>query len=210
MELFFSPFACSLASRISLYEAGMEDKVAFRQVNLRTKRLVADDADFRAINPGGMVPTLKADDGTILCENPAILSFIADQFPEAHLGAATPAERYAILRWLSFAGTELHKAVFTPLFSPMANDGAKEFARACAPARFSLLDAHLAGREFVAADHFTIADAYLTTVLSWAKPAGIDLTPWTAVVDYVQRMSARPAVARAFEAEAALLKKPAA
>lgn len=206
MELFFCPFACSLASRISLYEANAGDKVTFRQVNLRTKKLVADGSDFRTINPGGMVPTLKTDAGAIICENPAILSYIADQFPEAHLGAEAPAERYDILRWLSFAGTELHKAVFTPLFSPMANEGAKEFARACLPPRLALLEAHLAGREFVAADHFTIADAYLTTVLSWTKPLAIDISGYPALTAYLGRMHARPAVAKAFADETALLK----
>ena len=206
MELFFAPFACSLASRISLYEAGAGDQVTFRQVNLRTKTLVADGADFRAVNPGGMVPTLKTDDGTVLCENPAVLTCIADQFPAAHLGGDTPAERYAILRWLSFAGTELHKAVFTPLFSPMANEGAKEFARACLPPRLALLEAHLDGREFVAADHFTIADAYLTTVLSWTKPLAIDISGYPVLTAYLGRMHARPAVAKAFADETALLK----
>lgn len=204
MDLYFSPFACSLASRISLYEAGVDDKVAFRQVDLRTKRILPDDADFRAVNPAGMVPTLCTDDGRVVCENAAILSFIADTFPAANLGAEG-AERYELLRWLGFISTELHKMVFTPLFSPGAPEGAKEFARAAAPARFALLEAHLTGREFLLS-HFTVADAYLTTVLSWTRPAGIDLSPYPAVAAYFQRLTARPAVARALGDEKALLK----
>lgn len=203
MDLFFSPFACSLASRISLYEAGAEDKVAFRQVNVRTKRTVPEDEDFRTINPIGMVPVLRTDDGRLVQENLALLCYIADRFPEAGLGAADADERYELLRWLSFVSTELHKQVFTPLFNSTAGEGARDFARASAPARLALLEAHLAGREFLLS-RFSVADALLVTALNWAQFAAVDLSPYPAVSAYYQRISARPAVARAMRDEAAL------
>jgi glutathione S-transferase len=81
----------------------------------------------------------------------------------------------------------------------------KEYVRSKADLRLGLLQKHLDGREFVL-DHFTIVDAYLTTVLNWAPYAGVDLAAWPAVQAYYQRMVKRPAVARAVGEEFALYK----
>ena len=115
MDLFFSPLACSMSVRIALAEAGAA--VNFIEVDTDTKRLLATGEDYRAINPLGYVPALRLDDGTVLTENAAILQFIADEHPAA--GLAPPASdglaRAKLRQWLSFIGTELHKALFTPL-----------------------------------------------------------------------------------------------
>lgn len=203
MDLYFSPLACSMASRISLYEAGAEDRANLHQVNLGTKRIVADGSDYLAINPLGQVPALRTDDGRILTENAAILIYLADRFPEAGLGAADGGERYDLARWLGFIGAEMHKQVFTPLLSPAACEGAKDFARASAASRFAVLDGHLCSREHLL-DHFSVADAYLTVVLNWAQFVQLDLGPYSAVAAYLERMKARPSVSRALQEELAL------
>jgi glutathione S-transferase len=200
MDLYFSPLACSMATRISLYEAGAQAR--FQQVDTRAKR-VADGSDFFAINPLGMVPAVRIDEGELLTENPAVLQYVADQHPNSGLAPAQGLSRYRLQQWLSFIGTELHKVVFTPLLDPRANDGAKSYARDQAPARLAHLNAWLDGREFLL-DGFTIADAYLTTVLNWSVPTGIDLKRWPAVLAYHRRMHARPSVAKAFAEERAL------
>lgn len=199
MDLYFSPLACSLASRITVYEAGAEDQVALHPVDTKT-RTTADGQDYTAINPMGLVPALRMPDGDILTENAAILPFLADQFPEAGLAPASGKERSRLTQWLGFIGSELHKAVFTPILSQTAPAGAKEYAMAAAPARLKRLDAHLTGREFLL-DRFSVADAYLTTVLNWARFVGLDLAPYPAVAAYFERVSARPAVARAMQEE---------
>ena len=117
MDLYFSPLACSLASRITVYEAGAEADVALRRVDTKTQT-TADGADYRAINPKGMVPALRTPSGGILTENAAILPFIADQFPGANLAPASGIERSRLTQWLSFIGSELHKTVFTPPAEP--------------------------------------------------------------------------------------------
>src|SRR5215469_13114787 len=100
MDLYFAPLACSLATRIALYEAGAD--VRFIYVDTKAKRL-ADGADYLAVNAMGQVPALRTDDGELLTENPVVLQYVADQFPES--GLAPPAgriERYRLQRWLSF------------------------------------------------------------------------------------------------------------
>ena len=198
MDLYFSPLACSMATRVTLYEAGGEAR--FIEVDTKAKR-TRDGVDFNTINPLGQVPVLRTDAGELLTENQVVLQYVADRYPEAGLAPADGLPRYRLQQWLSFIGTELHKAVFTALLTAESPEGAKEFARQKIPARFGHLSAQLQGREYLL-DRFTVADAYLTTVLNnWSKPAGVDLGEWPVLRSYIGRMRERPSVARAFEEE---------
>lgn len=200
MDLYYSPLACSISTRIAVYEAGAEDKVRLNRVNTKTQT-TADGADYRQINPKGLVPSVRTAEGEVLTENAAVLQYLADSFPES--GLAPPpgaADRYRLQQWLSFVGTELHKSVFNPLLSQKANEGAKAFAREGAHERLSYLNDHLTGRDYLL-DGFTVADAYLTAVLNWAQFVNIDLAPYPAIVAYRERVAARPAVARALKEE---------
>ena len=67
MELYFSPLACSMATRIALYEAG--GSATYLEVDPKTKTVLKDGSDFRNVNPLGLVPTLRTDDGAVLTEN---------------------------------------------------------------------------------------------------------------------------------------------
>ena len=197
MELYFAPLACSLATRIALYEAGAE--AAFTRVDTKTKR-VADGSDFRAVNAMGQVPVLRTDDGELLTENPAVLQYVADRYPRSGLAPQGGFERYGLQQWLNFITSELHKVVFIPLLDPKAPEGAKSFAREKAGPRLAYLNDYLEGKDYLL-DHFTVADAYLVTVLNWTKFSGIDLASYPAIDAYVRRLQQRPSVARAFADE---------
>jgi glutathione S-transferase len=203
MDLFFSPLACSMASRIVLYETGAE--AAFRRVDTKAGR-TDDGDDYRAINPKGLVPALRTDDGVVLTENPAILQYLADRAPDAGL-VPGGFDRYRLQQWLSFIGSELHKVVFSPLFRA-ADAAAQARAREQAASRFAHLDAHLAGREWLL-DDFSVADAYLAVVLNWASLVNLDLAPYPNVAAYRDRVHARPSVARALAEERELYGKAA-
>jgi glutathione S-transferase len=200
MELYFSPLACSMATRIALYEAGAA--ASFTRVDTKAKR-TADGADFLAINPMGQVPALRTDEGELLTENAAVLQYVADRFPAAALAPAGGTERYRLQEWLSFIGTELHKAVFVPLLDRTSPDSAKEYARQKAGPRLAHLEKYLNGREYLL-DRFSVADAYLATVLTWAKPSGVELSEWPTIQAYLRRMLTRPSIAKAFAEERAL------
>src|SRR3954451_14486963 len=113
MDLYFSPLACSLATRIALYEAGVDAN--YLEVDPKTKVVQNDRSDFRAVNPLGLVPTLRTDDGLVLTENAAILQYVADRFPQAGISATSVMERSRLHQWLCFIGTELHKGLFVLL-----------------------------------------------------------------------------------------------
>src|SRR5882724_10071407 len=146
MELYYSPLACSMATRIALYEAGAA--ADFTQVDLKAKR-VADGSDFFAVNPMGQVPVLRTEAGEVLTENPVVLQYVAERYPNAGLAPWDAGGRYRLQQWLSFIGSELQKLVFSPLLDRFSPEGAKEFARAKAAPRFVRLDRHLVGRDYL-------------------------------------------------------------
>lgn len=201
MELYFAPLACSLASRITLYEGGLEAR--FIEVGLAAKQLKTGE-DYRPLNPKGQVPALRLGSGEVLTETPAVLQYLADLAPAA--GLAPPAgtlERVQLQSWLNYVGSEIHKGVFYLMFNPAVPPEAKAFAKSLLPARYDHLERHLAGREWLL-DRFSVADAYLVVTLGWANAIGVDLAPWPALAAYRDRVMARPAVGRAFAEELAL------
>ena len=200
MELFFSPLACSMASRITLYEAGAT--ATFTEVDAKSKR-TSSGLDYYTINPLGLVPALRLPGGELLFENAAILQALADLHPQAALAPRAGIARSVLQQWLSFIGTELHKALFFPLFDKTQSEALREKTLQAGAKRLAVLQAHLERREFLL-DAWSVADAYLTTVLNWHVAADVDLARWPAISAYFERMCARPATARAMAEERAL------
>jgi len=197
MKLYVAPGACSLAPHIALRETGAQFDLAI--VDLQTKR-VDDGSSFATLNPKGYVPALRLDDGQVLTENVAVLLYIADQYPNARLAPAGQGiERHRMVEWLAFINSELHKA-FGILFSGTAPEASQQYARAQIAKRLDYLQGAIA-TEFVSGSRFTIADAYLFTVLSWCGEVDIDLERWPALARYQARLRARPAVLAALKAE---------
>lgn len=200
MELFFSPMACSLASRALIYEAGADAR--FTQVDGKAKRTL-DGRDYWQINPMGQVPALRTSEGWLLTENAAVLQYLAEAWPDAGLLPAEAAARARVRQWLGFIGTELHKAVFVPLLDPKAPADVKAYSMEKAALRLDVLEAHLQQHEHLEGG-FGIADIYLAVVLNWAPYAGVDLASWPAVKAYHRRIGRREAIARAMREEFAL------
>lgn len=204
MDLFYSPLACSMSARIALAEAGAAAN--FIEVDPHSKRLLATGEDYRAINPLGYVPALRLGDGMVLTENAAILQFIADAHPAA--GLAPPetdrAARAKLRQWLSFIGTELHKGLMIPLLGRETPPEVRAWTVRKYSSRLVYLDDKLKGREFLL-DTFSVADAYLATVLNWTQATPeIDLAAYPNVEAYLERMRRRPSVDAALTVEVPL------
>lgn len=201
MKLYFSPGACSMASHLVLLETGLPFTLA--AVDLRTKT-TAGGADYLAINPKGQVPALELKDGIVLTEGPAIMQFLADLKPEANLAPANGTlERYQLASLLNFISAEIHKN-FSPLFDRDAGDGVHARARAALAQRFAYLDHVLADQDFLTGATFTIADAYLYTILNWAGAVNVDLADFNRLHAYVTRVGMRPPVQQVLRAEGLL------
>lgn len=198
MKLFYKPGACSLAPHIILRETGKA--FTLEAVDLMTKRL-GDGSDYLAINPKGQVPALQLDDGTLITEAVVIMQYLADSVPQKNLLAATgEMSRYKTLEWLNYIATELHKG-FTPLFRPDTPDEYKPTVRSLLEKKLSFVNGELASREFIAGDHFTIADAYLYNVLRWARAIKLEMGSLSNIDAFMARVAARESVIATLAAE---------
>lgn len=198
MQLFYSPGACSLASHIVLQEIGLPYQAV--RVNLKEKK-TSDGADYTQINRKGYVPALKLDNGELLTEGPALLAYLGELQPHRQLiPMAGTLENYRVREWLIFVSTELHKNA-SPLFRPTTPDATREFQMEAVKKRLSYVNEALSERPFLTGQNFTVADAYLFTVLSWHERMKLDLAQWPALQSFYQRVLARPAVQAVMQEE---------
>ncbi|MDD1509870.1 glutathione S-transferase family protein [Pseudomonas sp. CNPSo 3701] len=148
--------------------------------------------EFLALNPFGQVPVLE-DDGVVVADSNAILVYLAkktgrtDWLPEDPAGAA------AVQRWLSVAAGEL---AYGPCAARLitvfgADFNAKEVI-ARAHVLLARLERHLSGRQWLAADHPTIADVALYSYLARAPEGNVDLSAYEQVRAFLARIEALP------------------
>ena len=203
MKLYFSPGACSLAPHIALHELGLPFTAL--KVDLHTHKL-ADGTDYYTVNPKGYVPLLELPGGERLSEAAVILQYIADRKPGALAPAFGTMERYRLMEWLNFIATEVHKQ-FAPLWYPTTPEATKEAQRAKLATRFDHIAKTLAAQPYLTGEAFTIADAYLFTVVNWSGMLKVDLARWPSLQQFQARVAARPKVQQAMKAES-LVKEP--
>ena len=216
-DLYFFPMACSLAARIAAYEAGVE--LRYRRVDLFGDKQLIDELEpsatqekrnLRDLSAMGQVPVLVTDQGNVLTENAAVLQYIADLNPDAHL-APPPGDtaRYRLQQWLSFVGTEVHKGFNNPTFMPDTPQPVKVWARERLDLRLSVIDKHFqAGGPYLLGDAFTVADAYLVWALMLVRVAGVDLVQWSSLAAYLERARQRPSVKAAVALERKMVAAP--
>lgn len=198
MKLYYSPGACSLAVHIALREVGVNfESVA---VDL-AKHTTADGANFYDISSRGYVPLLQLDDGSRHTEASSLLQFVADLDPaQSLIGATGSARRLAVVEWLAFVSTELHK-VFSPwLWQKETADSTRQAVKDKLATRFSEIDALLSKQDYLAGD-FSVADAYAFTIVNWANFLALPLSPYPHLKAYLTRVSQRPRVQDALRAE---------
>jgi len=197
MKLYYSPGACSLSPHIALLEAGLPYDLV--KVDLRAKKLENGD-DYLKVNPKGQVPALALDSGELVTEGPVIVQMIADKAGKNLAPARDSAERYKLLEWLNYITGELHKN-FGPMFSTVLADEAKAFFKERVMGKFKYVDSQLAGRDYLMGQHFTVADGYLFTMLTWADRMKFDLSAFPNLLAYKARVAARPRVQEALTKE---------
>jgi glutathione S-transferase len=192
-----------MATRIALYDFGVD--AHYVEVDSKTK-LTDEGSDLSTIHALGLVPVLVTDYGEVLTENAAILEYVADKYGKADPGREGTLGRARLRQYLSFIATELQRGLYVPLLDPKAPQGAKEYALTKAQSRLSWVAARLLGRDYLLSD-FSVADAYLFTVLNWSTAAAVDLNRFGSLGSFMERMRERPSVARAYADELQLYER---
>jgi glutathione S-transferase len=198
MKLYYTPGACSLAPHIVAREAGLP--ITLEKVDL-AKHTTEAGQDFRAINPKGYVPAIALNDGSLLTEAAAIIQYLADQKPASSLAPANgTTERYRLIEWITFISSEIHKG-FGPLWNPTTPDSVKTATKDRLATRFAYLDEALSKQPYLTGETFTIADAYLFTVVNWTNIHAIDISSFKNLAAFQARVAERPKVREALVAE---------
>jgi glutathione S-transferase len=201
MKLYYFTGTCSMSPHIVALEAGVA--VTLVKTDIKTKK-TAEGADYLSINSKGSVPALQLDDGRVLTEGPAIVQYLADLKPDSKLAPkAGTFERYQLMEILNYITSEIHKT-FSPLFNPATTPEAREATIATLGKKFDWISGFLANKTYLLGDTFTVADAYLFTVVNWTHFVKVDLSKWPALVAYQARVAARPRVQEAMKAEGLL------
>ncbi|MBV6656629.1 MAG: glutathione S-transferase C-terminal domain-containing protein [Devosiaceae bacterium] len=205
MKLYTAAGACCLHVQIVAREAGVPFELEL--IDLSNK-LLADGRHLGDLTPKGYIPLAELPSGEVITEGVVISQWIAEQNPEVELMPAVGSlHRLRALEWAHFIGTEIHTA-FGPLFGPSSDD-AKRAAIDAVATSLGAVEHRLAAHVWLVGDRFTLVDAYLFNVMTWAKPAGIDLAPFPGIDAHMARMRTRRSVEAALIAEG-LLKRAAA
>ena len=166
MRLHYAPGTAAMAPHATLAEIGVPYELV----------LVERDADGRpsdeylALNPWGKIPTLE-DGDLVLTESAAICLHLADTFPETELAPPLGTrERSELYRWLFWLSNTVQTAQLRHFYPHRyGGEGVKEAADAELAAHYDLIDAHLAGREWLVGDDRTVADFFLFMLTRWGR-----------------------------------------
>jgi glutathione S-transferase len=211
LTLFYSPGACSMASHIGLEEAG----AAFEGKQVALAKGEQRSAEYLKINPRGKVPALRLDDGSVLVENTAILTYLARRFPEKRLLPADPAAEAQCISMMTWLSNAVHPA-FTHIFRPerFAEDPAaapslKETGKKNFWAALQEIDGLVAGKPWMQGEAFTLCDPYALVFYGWGKRIELPMKDLKSYTAWKDRMLERPAVHRVLEREQNILLKAA-
>jgi glutathione S-transferase len=190
---------------VLLYDSGISGncykvRQLFAHLGIHYERREVDVIDrsgrrelLGALNPALRVPTLVLDDGRTLAESNAITFYFAEgtpYLPEDRF------ERAQVLQWLFFEqySHEPHIAVarFWAIAGITPPDGEAEAKRRGGTAALRAMEGHLHGREFLAADRYTIADIALYAYTHVAPEGGFELEPYPAINEWLARVAAQP------------------
>jgi glutathione S-transferase len=167
----------------------------FRRVELDILKGETRTPQFLAKNPNGRIPAVELEDGRVLFESNAILSYFADGTPLAGRDAW---ERAQILQWMFFEQYSHEPNVATLRFWHLAKllpkKAPAEIAakQAGGEAALAILDAQLAARDWLVGGRFTIADIALFAYTHVAGEGGFDLARWPALQRWIARVEAQP------------------
>jgi glutathione S-transferase len=211
LTLYYSPGACSMASHIGLEESG----AAYEGKLVALAKGEQKTPEYLKINPRGKVPALRLDDGNILTENTAILTYLALSHPEKGLLPKDPAGEarcVSMMAWLSNAVHPMFTHVFRPeRFSDdeKALPSIKETGKKNFWAALQEVDGLVAGKKWMQGDQFTMCDPYALVFYGWGARIELPVKDLKNCTAWKGRMLERPAVRKVLEREQNILLKAA-
>lgn len=197
MQLFYGPNSIALVSLIVLEEVG----AVYTPMRLDLAAGMQRRPDYLALNPKGRVPLLVTDQGA-LTETPAILTYLAQTHPQADVMPADPFQAGRVHEMMSYLCSTVHVSHahkgrgYRWSDDPQIIAGMKRRVTQNMTDHFGYLESRFDGPWAMGAA-YTVADAYLFVLCSWAGSDGVDLAAFPKLSAHQAAMKARPAVQRA-------------
>jgi glutathione S-transferase len=201
LKLYYSPGSCALASHIALEEAGGD----YEAIRISFGDEEQRKPEYLSINPKGRVPALVTARG-ILTETPAILLFIAQNYPQA--GLAPLDDFFDLARLQAFNnylcatvhvahahGGRGHRWADDPASIADMKRKVPETVTAC----FELIESEMFEGPWVMGETYSLCDPYLYTIARWLDGDKVDFAKLPKTVAHMQRMEARPGVKSTLE-----------
>ena len=211
LTLFFSPGACSMASHIGLEESG----AAFELKPVALAKGEQRSPEYLKINPRGKVPALRLEEGSVLTETTAILTYLGLRFPEKGLIPQDPAAAARCISMMAWLSNWVHPS-FTHIFRPErfctdsnAFPAVKEAGKANFWAALQEIDGLVAGKSWMQGEQFTACDPYALVFYGWGKRIELPVKELANYTAWKHRMIERPAVRKVLEREQNILMKAA-
>ncbi len=205
MKLYYAAHTCALASHIALEDAGAE----YSTVRISFAAEEQRKPEYLAINPKARVPALVTEKG-ILTETPAMLAFIAQSFPAAHLAPLDDPFAFAeVQAFNNYLCATLHVAHahrmrgYRWADDPAAIEAMKRKVPDSVGSCFELIEQKMLRGPWVMGDRYTVCDPYLFTLAQWMEGDGVDPARFPKLRDHRTRMSERPTVRKAIAEELA-------
>ena len=178
--------------------------VSYQQVTHDLRQGAQSAADYRAVNPQGLVPALEADD-VVLTQSPAILEWLEERYADPPLLPQRLADRAVVRAMGAIVACDIHPLnnlrVLKQLRDQFQADGAAEtvWMTGWIASGFEALEGmiHRYGRGFSFGDHPTLADCCLLPQVYNANRFGIDMAPYPGIRAAVAALNSLPAVADA-------------
>lgn len=196
VKLYASPLACSGAAHMVMLELGIAHTIEFVDIFAQPHVVLGSGAVYKELNAKDAVPALQLESGEVVTEIGVIMQLLCDRSPESTLLPRFGThDRYRVMEWLSYVGSEFHKTI-GPLFNPAMPEAGKALHRQKLHRTMSYIEQQLGATTYLAGDDFTVADAYLFVMIGWKPYFKVDLRPYPNLTRYHARIATRPSFLR--------------
>ncbi|MEH6580273.1 MAG: glutathione S-transferase family protein [Amphritea sp.] len=183
-------------SRASMVMCALEELgLEYESVDMLPRSQGTQTQEYKALNPTGKLPTL-VDGDLVLWETQAILFYLARKYGAEKLWVQTLEQEAELFRWSLFISNQIEApALDMLLMQKYAKDGQVDNDKMAKLSQLidrfmPVLEAHMAGRVFLAADHLTVVDIHAGGVLAWPKLAGYDFDRYPSIAAWLRRILA--------------------
>lgn len=203
LKLYYAAHSCALASHIALELAG----APYEAVRVDFSQQQQRSPDYLAINPKGRVPALVTEQG-ILTENPAVLQYVAQAFPQARLAPSDPYLLAKMNEFNVYLCATVHVAHahrmrgYRWADDASAHESMKKKVAQNMGDCFALIEREMFAGPWVMGEQLTVADPYLFTLAGWLEGDGVDIGRFPKVAAHHRRMMEDARVKRVLAAQA--------